>query len=296
MAVEVHPTAIVGERVVLGEGTRIGPYAVLEDDVVLGRDNVVMAHAFVGRRTVMGDRNVVHPGAVIGHAPQDLRFDPKTETSTRIGDDNAFREHCQVHRATKAGQATVIGSRCLLMALSHVAHDCRLGDDVVLVNHASLPGHCEVGDRVTMSGFTGIHQFCRIGRLAMISALSVSNKDMPPFFVFGGRPALAESVNVVGLRRAGFSREVRTELRRAYRLLYRSGLTIPAALARIEAECPSAEAAELVAFVRASKRGIALGTQQAGDSLSTKASRAVPERPAPGAWDPPVEPEDDDDD
>lgn len=274
----VHPTAIIGQDVVIGPGTRIGAYAVIEDKVVLGRDNVIYPQAFIGRGTTLGDRNHVHPGAVLGHLPQDLRFDPALETFTVIGDDNVFREHCQVHRATKPGGATTIGHKNLLMALSHVAHDCRLGDGVVLVNQASLPGHCEVGDRVIMSGFTGIHQFCRIGRLAMVSALSVSNKDLPPFFIFGGRPALAESVNVVGLRRAGVSREARDELRRAYKLLYREGLTIPEATARIAAECTSPEARELVAFVRASKRGIAPGTLEAGDSLSTKKSRATPGR------------------
>ncbi len=274
----VHPTAIIGQDVVIGPGTRVGAYAVVEDHVVLGRDNVIYPQAFVGRGTTLGDRNHVHPGAVIGHLPQDLRFDPAAETFTVIGDDNVFREHCQVHRATKPGGATTIGHKNLFMALSHVAHDCRVGDGVVLVNQASLPGHCEVGDRVIMSGFTGIHQFCRIGRLAMVSALSVSNKDLPPFFIYGGRPALAESVNVIGLRRAGVSKETRDELRRAYKLLYREGLTIPEAVTRIEAECPSPEAKELVAFIRASKRGIALGTMDAGDQLSTKRSRAVPGR------------------
>lgn len=274
MGAVVHPTAVLGEGVVLGEGTRIGPHAVLEDGVVLGRDNVVWAGAFIGRGTRMGDGNQVHPGAVIGHAPQDLSFDQATETFTEIGDRNAFREHCQVHRATKPGAATTIGSDNLFMALSHVAHDCKVGNRVVLVNQASLPGHCEVGDRVIMSGFTGIHQFCRIGRLAMVSALSVSNKDLPPFFIFGGRPALAEAVNLVGLRRAGASRETRLELKQVYRILYRSGLQVPEALARIEAECQSPEAQEVVAFARASKRGIARGSLQAGDSLSKKPHRA----------------------
>ena len=272
--VEVHPTAVIGAGVVLGAGTRIGAHAVIEDGVVLGRDNVVWAQAFIGRGTTLGDRNQVHPGAVIGHLPQDVSFDPATETFTRIGSGNVFREHCQVHRATQPGQATTIGDGCLLMALSHVAHDCHVGNNVILVNQASLPGHCEVGDRVLMSGFTGIHQFCRIGRLAMVSALSVSNKDLPPFFIYGGRPALAESVNSVGLRRAGVSREARAEIKAAYRLLYRSGLTIKEALARIEAQLSCAEVQELVAFCRATKRGVAPGTQTAADALSGKPHRS----------------------
>jgi UDP-N-acetylglucosamine acyltransferase len=281
----VHQTAIIGQDVVIGPGTRVGAYAVIEDHVVLGRDNVIYPQAFIGRGTTLGDRNAVHPGAIIGHLPQDLSFDAKLETFTHIGNDNVFREHCQVHRATKAGAATIIGDKNLLMALSHVAHDCKLGNNVVLVNQASLPGHCHVGDRVIMSGFTGIHQFCRIGRLAMVSALSVSNKDLPPFFIYGGRPARAQSINAVGLRRAGVSRESRLDLKRAYKLLYREGLTIPEALVRIGAECKSPEAQELVEFIRASKRGVAQGTLAVDDALSLRKGRA-------GS----VEPGDEDDD
>lgn len=270
----VHPTAIVGEGVTLGEGTTVGAYAVIEDGVTLGKDNVIWHHAFLGRGTTMGDRNQVHPFAVIGHVPQDVSFDPSTETFTRIGDDNVFRESCQVHRATKEGQATIVGNGNLMMALSHVAHDCHVHDNVIMVNMASLPGHCEAFDRVIMSGFTGMHQFCKIGRCAMVSALSVSNKDLPPFFVFGGRPALAEAVNIVGLRRAGMSKEVRAEIKEAYRILYRSNLTLPEALAKIEAECTSDEAKELLEFIRTSKRGIALGSLEASDTLGSKPHRS----------------------
>ncbi|MBL4846160.1 MAG: acyl-ACP--UDP-N-acetylglucosamine O-acyltransferase [Planctomycetes bacterium] len=274
-AVEIHSTAVIGEDVVLGPGTRIGPYAVIEDGVVMGRDNRVWAGAFVGSHTTLGDGNQIHPHAVIGHLPQDLGFDPATVTYTRIGDRNCFREGSQVHRATQPGEATVIGNDNMFMALTHVAHDCRVGSHVVFVNQASVPGHCEVGDRVLMSGFTGIHQFCRIGRLAMVSALSVSNKDLPPFFTFGGRPALAESINRIGLRRAGISLSARTKIKQAYRLLYRSGLTNTEAMERIEAEALCEETAELVAFIRASKRGIAPGTLSAVDALSKRGHRAV---------------------
>jgi len=268
---EVHPTAIVGADVEIGEGTTVGPYAVIEDGVKLGKGNRIWTRAFIGSGTTMGDENEVHMGAVIGHLPQDVSFDPATPTFTRIGNKNVFREYSQVHRATKEGAATVVGDENLLMALSHIAHDCVVGNRVILVNQASLPGHCEVGDRVLMSGFTGIHQFCRIGRLAMVSALSVSNKDLPPFFIFGGRPARAESVNVVGLRRAGLGAEARQQLRKAFSLLYRSELTIPEATDRIEQECSGPEVEELVAFIRASKRGIALGSTVAADSLGGKA-------------------------
>ena len=273
-APQIHPTAVIGPEVVLGPGTTVGAHAVIEEGVVLGRDNRIWPGAFVGRYTTLGDGNQIHPNAVIGHLPQDLGFDPATVTYTRIGNRNTFREGSQVHRATKEGQATVVGDDNLFMALTHVAHDCRIGSRVVFVNQASVPGHCEVGDRVLMSGFTGIHQFCRIGRLAMVSALSVSNKDLPPFFIYGGRPALAESVNRVGLRRAGLSPAARQKIKEAYRILYRSGLHTPEALARIEAEALCEETQELIDFVRASKRGIAPGTLSAKDALSKKGHRA----------------------
>lgn len=259
MSAEVHPTAIVGAGVTLGDGCRVGAYAVIEDGVTLGRDNVIWPQAFVGRGTTLGNGNQVHPGAIVGHLPQDVSFDPQTETFTRIGDRNTFREHSQVHRATQPGAATVVGDDNLLMACSHIAHDCVVGNNVILVNQASLPGHCEVGDRVIMSGFTGIHQFCRIGRLALVSALSVSNKDLPPFFIYGGRPARAEQVNAIGLRRAGLEPAVRAEIKEAFRILYRSRLTVPEATDRIAAELGSDEAKELVAFIRASKRGVVPG-------------------------------------
>jgi UDP-N-acetylglucosamine acyltransferase len=273
----VHPTAVVGDDVVLGPGTSVGPYAIIEPGVVVGAENVIHAHAFLGRFTTLGDRNHVHPYAVIGHLPQDISFDPQTETHTRIGNGNVFREHCTVHRATKVGEATVIGNNCFLMANTHVAHDCVLGDGVIMVNNSSVTGHCVVGDKVTMSGLTGIHQFGRIGRLAFISALSVTNRDLPPFFVFGGRPALADQVNAVGLRRAGIGREARGEIKAAFRLLYRSGLTLPEALARIEAESTTPEAQELVDWVRSSKRGISLASNVGGEdenSLDRKRQHA----------------------
>lgn len=263
--VEVHPSAVIGEGVTLGAGTKVGPHAVIEDGVVLGRDNVIWAQAFVGGGTRMGDGNQVHPGAIVGHLPQDVSFDASLETFTHIGDRNTFREYSQIHRATAEGGATVIGDDNLFMALTHVAHDCVLGNGIIMVNQASLPGHCHVADKVIMSGFTGIHQFCRIGRLAMVSALSVSNKDLPPFFIYGGRPALAQQINRVGLRRNGVGPEARKKIKQAYRLLYRSGLTPTEACERITAEADCEETRELVEFVRSTKRGIARGARPGKD-------------------------------
>lgn len=264
---EIHPSAHVGKGVVLGEGTTVGPGAVIEDGVVLGARNTIWANAYLGQHTTLGDDNHVHPGAVIGHLPQDVGFDPKTVTFTRIGNKNVFREHCTIHRATKAGQATTIGDSCYFMAGTHVAHDCTVGNKVILVNHAALTGHCVVHDGVIMSGHTGIHQFCRIGKWTMLSALSVTNKDLPPFFIFGGRPAAAQGVNVIGLRRNGVKPAVRLEIKRAFRALYREGRTLPEAIAVIEKECPSEECRYLLEFVKASKRGIAASAREQTETL-----------------------------
>lgn len=267
---KIHPTAILGEHVDIGEGTEVGPYAIIEANVKLGRDNRIYPHAFIGSGTRMGDRNVIHPNACIGHLPQDLKFDPKTESFTRIGNGNVFREHSTVHRATKPGGETVIGDNGLFMANSHIAHDCVIGNNVVLVNNAGITGHCVIGDNVIMSGHTGLHQFCRVGRLAMVSALSVTNKDLPPFMIFGGRPAVCQGLNLVGLRRAGVGPEARRALRQAFKILYREAIPVSDALAKIERELTGPEVKELVDFVRASKRGISLGVADVEDSLRVR--------------------------
>jgi UDP-N-acetylglucosamine acyltransferase len=265
---KIHPSAVVGEGVVLGEGTTVGALAVIEDGVVMGAGNVIWPQAFVGRGTTLGDQNQVHPGAIVGHAPQDLSFDEATETFTKIGSRNAFRDLCQVHRATKEGAATTVGDDNMIMALSHVAHDCVIGNNVILVNQVCLAGHCVIEDRALLSGYVGLHQFVRIGRLAMVTSHSATNKDLPPFFMWGGRPATAYGVNRVGMRRAGVSREVLREIKESYKILYRTqGQTISDALAQIEEKYASDEVKELVAFIRNSKRGIPFGGKHVADNI-----------------------------
>jgi UDP-N-acetylglucosamine acyltransferase len=275
---EIHPAAHIGKDTEIGEGTTIGPGVVIEDGVKIGKGNVIWATAFIGRGTTLGDGNHVHPGAVLGHVPQDVSYDPSRETFLKIGDRNVFREHVTIHRGTKPGSSTVIGSECFIMASAHIAHDCKIGNKVIMVNFAGLTGHCEVHDGAIMSGHTGIHQFSRIGRLAIMSALSVINKDLPPFFIFGGRPACAQGINAVGLRRAGIKREVRAEIKRAYRAIYREGRTLPDALEVISKECPSEECRYLVDFVRSSKRGIAAGAHEQFQTLKPHYNRGAARR------------------
>lgn len=257
----IHPTAILGQDIKLGKGNVIGPYAILEDGVRLGDHNVIMAGAMLCSGTELGDHNEIHMRAVIGHTPQDVSFENKP-SFTRIGSHNKIREFATLHRGTKPGSATEIGDHNFIMAYCHVAHNCKIANYVIMVNQASLTGYCEVEDRAFLSGMTGFHQFTRIGRLALVSALSAANKDVPPYMIAGGRPAVVTGINVVGLRRAGFSAAARAEIKEAYKLLYRSGLNVSQALLQIKKELQSPEVAHLIHFIENSKRGILDGSAE----------------------------------
>ncbi len=253
MGRSIHPTAIVSAAARLGDAVRIGPYAVIEDDTELGEGTEVRAHAVVKRFTRLGTGNIVFEGAVLGGEPQDLGF-RDTPTALLIGHRNIIREGVTIHRASKPDGATVIGDDCFLMAYSHVAHDDRLGDRVILANNVVLAGHVEVGERAFLSGGVGVHQFCRVGRLAMIGGNAKVVQDCLPFVITDGVPARARGLNLVGLRRAGFSSGQLTTLKRAYRLLLRSGLSLSEAWTRLAAlSDPLVD--ELSAFTQGGQRG-----------------------------------------
>ena len=249
----VHPTAVVAPGARLGAGVSVGPYAVVEDGAVVGDRTEIRAHAVVKRFTTLGEANQVHEGAVLGGEPQDLGFGGG-ETRLVIGDGNRIREHVTIHRASKEGGVTTVGSECFLMANVHVAHDCRIGDKAILANNTALAGHVEIGERAFISGGVLVHQFARIGRLAMIGGHSSVRLDCLPFVTSDGDPARARSLNLVGLRRAGLSASQVRALKEAYRLLLRRGLLVEDALQKMTAlQDPLVE--EMVAFVRTSKRG-----------------------------------------
>jgi UDP-N-acetylglucosamine acyltransferase len=253
----IHPTAIVAPGAQLGANVRVGPYAIVGSQVVIADDVEIASHALLEGRIVLGPRVRVGHGAVIGAEPQDLKFRRDTPSGVRIGTGTVIREYVTIHRATQADGWTEIGEECLLMATCHVAHDCRLGDGVVVINYAGLTGHCEVGDRATIGGYVGLVPFTRVGTLAYIGGCAKVNKDVPPFMLADGNLATVRGVNVVGLRRAGVGLAARRALRDAHRLLYRSGLTPPVAVERIRRELDLIpQVKELVAFVEASKRGI----------------------------------------
>ncbi len=258
MANTIHPSAVIGTRVQLGDGNTIGPGCVIEDGAVLGARNHLWMNVYVGPGTTIGDENQIHMGAVLGHLPQDLAFTGKA-TYTTIGHRNTIREYVTIHRGTKEGSTTSIGDENFLMANAHVGHNGSLGHRTTLVNLATLAGYCTVEDGALLSGMVVVHQFTRIGRLAMVSGLSAVNKDVPPYMLCGGRPAVIQGLNVVGMRRAGISASVREEIKRAYKLLYREGLNVAHALEVMERELQSREARAILAFVQDSERGICAG-------------------------------------
>jgi UDP-N-acetylglucosamine acyltransferase len=259
--VQVHPTAAVDAGARLAEGVVVGPYAVVERGAVVGPRSEIRAHAVVKRCTTLGADNVVHEGAVLGGEPQDVGFSG-ADSSLVIGDGNRIREGVTIHRASTPGGATRVGSGCFLMASSHVAHDCQVGDGVVMANNVALAGHVHVGDRAFLSGGVVVHQFCRVGRLAMLGGNAKVVRDCLPFVVTDGVPARARGLNVVGLRRAGLAAADVRVLKECYRLLLRSGKRLQEALAGLD-QLGHPLAAELAAFVRASRRGITRGTRGA---------------------------------
>jgi UDP-N-acetylglucosamine acyltransferase len=250
---QVHPTAVVDPGARLGAGVVVGPHAVLEADTVVGDGCEIRAHAVIKRFTRLGSENVVHEGAILGGEPQDVAF-RGASSDLVIGDRNKIREGVTIHRGTEAGSATVVGSDCFLMAYSHIAHNCRLGDGVVVANGVLLAGHIEVADRAFISGGVAVHQFCRIGRLAMVGGNSSIPMDCLPFVTTTGSPARALGLNVIGLRRAAIDAPQRRTLKEAYRILLLSRLPLSAALEQMAALAdPLVD--EMIAFARGSKRG-----------------------------------------
>jgi UDP-N-acetylglucosamine acyltransferase len=254
----IHPTVIIHPKAKIDSSVRIGPYAVIDENVELGAGCEVGPYVYLTGVTKIGARNRFYAGAVIGEAPQDLKYKDEP-TRVEIRDDNVFREHVTVHRSAKIEEATVIGSNCFLMANSHVAHNCRLGDFVILANGALLGGHVSVADRAFISGNCVVHQFVRVGTLALMQGGSAISKDLPPFTIARGENGIC-GLNTVGLRRAGFSPAERMELKQLYRSLFREGQSLRSALEKARQQFTSAPAKAMLQFVVASKRGICADT------------------------------------
>ncbi len=268
--VVVHPSASVDPRAVLGPGVFVGPSCVVGPGARIGARTRLEAHVVVDGWTSIGEDNLFSPYSAIGGPPQDVSYQGD-ETRVVIGNRNVFREFVTIHRATtKEERVTAVGDDCYIMAYSHIAHDCRLGNGIVLTNGATLGGHIRIGDRVNISGFVGVHQFCRIGRFAFIGGYSVITQDVLPFAkVVGQRPARVFGMNLVGLRRNGFSRERIAAIKEIYRLLFFSGLNTAQAVDAISSRCPAGEdREEILGFVAASKRGLIKKTAESWETES----------------------------
>jgi UDP-N-acetylglucosamine acyltransferase len=252
----IHSTAIVHPGAKLGQGCEIGPFCVLGEQVELGPGCRLHSHVVLDGHTRIGQRNEFFPFAVIGKKTQDLKWKGGV-TRVEIGDENVFRESVTVHCATDDGDATVIGSNNLFLTYAHVAHDCVVGNHIIMSGYAGLAGHVVVEDYAILSGYAAVHQFCRIGKMAIVGGCSKVAQDIPPFMMADGNPARTRTINKVGMERRGIAEETITSLRQAYKILFRDGLTVTNALAKIEQELPdSPELQHLIQFARRSERGL----------------------------------------
>jgi UDP-N-acetylglucosamine acyltransferase len=257
MPVFVHPSAVVSPRAELGEGAHVGPFCTVGDEVRLGARVRLESHVVVDGRTEVGEDTHVFPFASVGLAPQDLKYRGEP-AETRVGRRCRLREFVTVHRGTEGGgMLTSIGDDCLVMAQAHVAHDCHVGDGVIMANAATLAGHVEVADGANVGAYSGVHQFCRVGREAYVGGYSVVVKDALPFALSVGNHARCYGLNTVGMKRRGYPQETVEALHHAFRLLLSSKLNTTQALSRIREELgDSPEVAELVGFIESSRRGV----------------------------------------
>lgn len=256
----IHPTAVVDSTAELDSSVYVGPYAVIEAGVKIGADTRVEPHAVVSGPTTIGERNLIGSFSMVGGAPQDLNYKGEP-TELIIGSDNQIREYASIHRGTPSGhRKTVIGNHNLLMAYTHVAHDCKIGDHVIMANVATLAGHVEVGDRASIGGLVAVHQFCRIGTFSYIGGVSGIGLDVPPYIIIAGtrNRTRISGVNKVGLKRNGFSRDTIKKLDTAFRIIFRSpSLLMKDAIELARKEFPDSEEVQtLVKFFLDSKRGV----------------------------------------
>ena len=252
----VHQTAIVHPKAKLGANCEIGPYCVIGENATLGDGCKLHSHVVIDGHTKLGRENEIFPFASIGLKTQDLKWKGGV-TRTEIGDGNTFREYVTIHSATGDGEVTRVGSHNTILAYCHIAHNVTLGDRVIMSNVATLGGHVTVEDHAVIGGLAAVHQFCRIGKISMIGGCSKIVQDVPPFMIADGNPAETRTINKIGMERNGVSEEAQNALRQAYKILFREGLTIPNALARIEKELPPLpEVKHLIQFVQSSERGI----------------------------------------
>lgn len=253
----IHPTAIISPEVRLAEGVEIGPYTVINPDVTIGKSTIIGPHVVIESHTDIGDNCRIYQFCSLGGIPQDLKFKGE-ESKTVIGNNNTIREYVTINRATSADiGTTIIGDNNLLMAYCHIAHNCKLGNNIVIANAANLGGHIHIEDYAIIGGLTGIHQFVHIGCHCMIGGASAVPKDIPPYVLAAGNYAEVHGLNLIGLNRRGFQDETVRALKNAYKIIFRSSLLLSEAIKRVEEEVEDIpEVKHLVEFIQKSERGI----------------------------------------
>ncbi len=259
MALDIHSSAIVHPEAQIGANAVIGPYTIIERGVVIGENTRIGSNVLIAAGAHIKNDCIISHGAVIGTQPQDLKFKGE-HTIIEIGERTVIREYCMLNRGTAATGATRVGADCFLMAYSHVAHDCQIGNHVIIANGVQMGGHTHIGDWAILGGLVGIHQFSRIGAHTMVGAASYITKDIPPYALVGGIPPRCAGINVVGLRRRGFSSEAIDAIQRFYKILFNTGLNVADGIIKAESDLPPLhEIRHIIEFIRSSERGILRG-------------------------------------
>ncbi len=252
----IHPTAIIHKNAEIDDDVDIGPYCVVEEKVTIRKGTKLLGHVVVQGHTTIGEGCTISPFASIGGPPQDISYKGE-DTTLSIGNHNIIKEYVTINKGSvHGGGATEVGNNNFIMAYAHIAHDCKVGSSIIMANCATLAGHVEVADFVTFAGLCAVHQFCRIGKYAFISGITGVPKDVPPFMIAAGSRAELYGLNVVGLERRGFTREDISQLKKAYRILFRSSLPLTTSLKVIQEELKGEHIDELIHFIQSSRRGI----------------------------------------
>jgi UDP-N-acetylglucosamine acyltransferase len=274
----IHPTAVVSPGAKLGKNASVGPYTVIEHAVEIGDDCQIAGRVTIKEGVRLGSRNEVFEGAVLGGKPQHLKA-PSRQGALVIGDGNTIREHATLHRALEEGHETRVGDNNLIMVGAHIAHDCVVGSNTIIANNVMLAGHVEVGDRAYLSGAVGVHQFCRIGKFAMVGGQAHIKKDVPPYVTVDGRVSKIVGLNLIGLKRNGFTAAEIVTLKRAYRMIYRSGASFDEVVKRLAAQFADGPAAEFARFLSGGRRGFLAERLARGPvSLKLAATQEEPEQ------------------
>ncbi len=251
-----HKTALINNNAKIGKNVTIGPYSIIDDNVIIGDNSVVYPYVHIKSNTIIGKNNKIFQGSVLGEDPQDLKYNGE-KTFLEIGDNNTIRENCTLNKGTSHANKTIIGSNCLLMAYVHVAHDCIIDDKVILANGVQLGGHVEIGYHVTVGGMTPVHQFCKVGEHAFIGGGRIALQDIPPYILATGEPLQYAGINSVGLRRRKFSIDVRNNIKKAYKFIYKSNLNVKQAIEAIKENLKlTDEINKILVFLKDSDRGL----------------------------------------